>query len=825
MNPTFHLFKKDVRHTRILLAVWLVLVLLQFTLVGIGASPGDKVMQAVYETLTVILPLLQALLLIVIIPYVVHGEPLVGTTAFWFTRPISPKTLLKAKGLFAGVILLVPLLVQVVVLTANGATPHDIALALPEILLSEMALLFSVSVLAALTPNFGIFAVAGAVFLIGTILISTGISFGRLFFNPESMVRSMQDFSLLKSRGVAGSIFTIVLGGGIVLHQFTTRRTKRSIILAAIALPVIVAAQNFWAWDFLKPVPVQMAAAPFDVPAVKADLAGSINASDVMAFRGTDKSPNKMISAAIDVQRVPPSYVTEVSDVNAKLMTPQGQVLKVGDGSPTNYFEPQAAPIEAVLKGAVLINARDGGFNVNQQLFSIDGSLYAQYGNAPLKFSADVDVTVSQYVITASMALRKGVRFDEGSTHIVITDVLHQPDGLDILMRERKLKLLFDRNSSNEMPGIDRRRVVYVLSNRKRKEALLAKRDNNFSFSMNMSMLINKPVRVAFGPENNDSFVFPKLTDEWLADAELLRLELVPAARFSKTLKDDAFRMDGKGRAWKGMHSTQGKIDPQVLEKIILPPNPTKEQVEEYVRSILIASQRYQSYNSKDPQIAMLLKVGPEHLDSLIELKNTHGGAGYYIEQAVPQLVRDEDKDLIVGALADKPWLASIIVKKGWEKDAREILLEGLNRKQADLPTPWIQALVALQDPTTYDALKTYYLRQPGRMDVFEALRKLPDIDLTDTVNTAWEKKKSGRDYEVRALMATAAEYGHADALDAAAKMLKSGSEHYARRLGRDVLVKFTAATGDDAAVLAWYDANKDRLVFDPETKKFIVKP
>ena len=56
MNMITHLLKKDVRHSRGPLAIWLLLVLLQCVLVGSGVHPGDRVMQAIYQTLSGLLP-------------------------------------------------------------------------------------------------------------------------------------------------------------------------------------------------------------------------------------------------------------------------------------------------------------------------------------------------------------------------------------------------------------------------------------------------------------------------------------------------------------------------------------------------------------------------------------------------------------------------------------------------------------------------------------------------------------------------------------------------------------------------------------------------
>ena len=69
-----------------------------------------------------------------------------------------------------------------------------------------------------------------------------------------------------------------------------------------------------------------------------------------------------------------------------------------------------------------------------------------------------------------------------------------------------------------------------------------------------------------------------------------------------------------------------------------------------------------------------------------------------------------------------------------------------------------------------------------------------------------------------------AAEYGHADALDAAAGVLKKEKNQYELKRARQVITKFTPATGDDATLIAWVQSNRDKLVFDPQSKKFVLQ-
>ena len=159
-----HLFKNDLRRSRVLLSLWGALVLIQSLLAVWTIHPGDQVVQYIYIAVLKLVPVFQGLLLVVVIPFLVHEEPLVGTTAFWFTRPIRRSTFLKSKA-FCDYSHRAAAFAEIAVLAANGITGHDISLAIPEIVMSELKAVVFIGLLAAITPNFGRFAAVGVCFL------------------------------------------------------------------------------------------------------------------------------------------------------------------------------------------------------------------------------------------------------------------------------------------------------------------------------------------------------------------------------------------------------------------------------------------------------------------------------------------------------------------------------------------------------------------------------------------------------------------------------------------------------------------------------------
>lgn len=829
MNMVTHILKKDVRRTRVLLGVWLLLVVLQFVLIGAGVNPGDRVTQALYQTLAVLVPLFQALVLIVVIPHVMQDEPLVGTTAFWFTRPISRGTLLKSKALFAFLVLaLPPLVVELIVMAANGATGRDLGLATPEILMGQLSLILTVGVLAAVTANFGRFAILGAVVVVTSILIGLAIFWIGLYLHPESILDQATHMSLTKSRSVVESLLMIVCAGGLIAHQALTRKTGRTYAGMAVALVLILLTSNYWRWDFLTGPPPAGTDPNFNAASVKVSLTGYVESSDVVNFRGQG-SPDKSISAHLDTAEVPKGYVLEAKDMSVRLTGTDGTAVNV---KPRQSYlaglmpERNGDALEAALGGTPVVNASNYSY-INQSnvpLFTLDADTYAKYAPEKLAFGATVHFEASKYVVAGEMPLTRGARYDHGSDHLVITDVLHEPGGLEILMRERKFHLLFDRHEEVN-PQLARTNVVYLLWNKKRGEAVMQKQNDSMSFNImaGSARLVNEPVRVTFGRESDSPM--PDLTPEWVADATLVRLELEPAADFTKELNVPQFPLMGL-LGWQNTH-TAVVADPGELAKITLPANATEPQVRSYIDAIMVASRKQTSWSDRDPQVGMLAAVGEQNIGVLADYASYYQstGAGTYFTDAIKQVAGPGDAAEVLKALPLDHDLVSLVVKYEWEPQAKDTLVTVLGQKNRYLPDDWIKAVAALQDPATYPDLKSYLAVCDSPQKTYDAIKQLPGLDLSDTVDGMWSKARYGKPYEMLKVCSMAAEHGHADAIAKAAELIKTDKNARQVKRAREIVTKFTPATGDDAALVGWVEGNQGKLVFDKGTGKFGVGP
>jgi len=274
--------------------------------------------------------------------------------------------------------------------------------------------------------------------------------------------------------------------------------------------------------------------------------------------------------------------------------------------------------------------------------------------------------------------------------------------------------------------------------------------------------------------------------------------------------------------------------DEEALAKITLPENPTKEQVRKYVQDISNASRKQNSFSDRDPQVEMLMKVGPANLDVLLDsLSHSQGfnfGFGMmhmYIMAAVKALAGNEHKEMILKHLAQERELSEIVLEKGWSEDAKSILTDALRERATRLPREWIEAVASFKDPATYDSLKWYLANGDSPSMTYEAIKDLPGIELSQEVAECWERvKNEEQPWETQQMAAIAMEYGHLDALEKEVELLSNDEvSHFGPNLQpRRLIARYTEAHGTPDEIRKWYEENKGRLVFDKAARKFVVK-
>lgn len=267
--------------------------------------------------------------------------------------------------------------------------------------------------------------------------------------------------------------------------------------------------------------------------------------------------------------------------------------------------------------------------------------------------------------------------------------------------------------------------------------------------------------------------------------------------------------------------------DTEHLAKIQLPENPTKAQVKKYIRDIIGASRGQNTWSDRDPQIGMLTKVGPENLPVLLEFLNSSGSMNnYHLVRAIVHLSNEQSASLILDALPIHHELIKVVVRHGWEDQARKILLDEVKNTDEYLPSEWLVALANLNDPDTYPFLREYFVSGPNKRTTYKAIKHLPIDDMTEAVARAWKMSQYGGPYDRNAMAVVAIEYGHEDALAVLIDILLSarGPSSFASRETRPAILKHVEFRGSNEELVRWFEQNRKHIHFDKEAKKFVVR-
>jgi len=247
MKLVWHIVKKDLRALRWPLVVWVALIAAKL---GVGLilltsnATADLQLFNLLNGLARILAILEVLG-VVLVAALIHQDMLVGSTAFWATRPISGGRLLTAKLLGLGIIFgLIPILVTLPWWLACHLGLWDIAGAAVETLGIHFLVVLLGLLLAVVTDGLGRFLL-WTLALVAAIPLTAAIM-GSHFARVDAVIPA--DLATTRTVVVAG---VALLGIAVVVaHQFLTSRTWRSVSLIGATGATILMIALWWPWSW-----------------------------------------------------------------------------------------------------------------------------------------------------------------------------------------------------------------------------------------------------------------------------------------------------------------------------------------------------------------------------------------------------------------------------------------------------------------------------------------------------------------------------------------------------------------------------------------------
>lgn len=565
MNLLVHHLRKDARHLRGLLIAWALLVLAQGVLIGWGnrAEPDNSAALVAFEIVATLLPVLQGLLTIVLIPLLVHDEPQVGTTGFWLTRPLPRSTLLSSKLLSVlAVVVLFPWMVDLVVMAANKVPLADLVLISPEILVSSLGFALAAMAVAALTPSFARYALTGVGLYAGFLLIALAVFLTRLFLHGTDSFLE-EEWGLEQSRAVVTTIWMVPFCGVVVVCQYLTRVTRRSVLIGGGGLLVMLLLGWFWPWDFLS-----LPAAPPPASMVKCEELGLTTGSRHIStsMRNQQKrEPTKTISLMLEVTGQPATVYAYVGKVVGTYTTSSGDIITSTNQSHAFNFSTRwdGRIIEALYPDLRVVG-NSSHRQTYQQILEVPLSQFEKLKDVTGRLSGEVTVNLHEAVEEFAIPLARAARFDRGAEHVEIGAIEKTPRGCVVQLRCTELNREWKRQAQGQLPQrLSGRQHLYLLRNPVAGEIAFPDDDQNFSFSGIGAerRLVVQPLHLAF-PNDRDLDGDVRVLDEaWMKDAELVRVGLRPMGTCTVMLDVPEFELRDESSTSRTIRQMSSDVD------------------------------------------------------------------------------------------------------------------------------------------------------------------------------------------------------------------------------------------------------------------------
>jgi hypothetical protein len=531
MSMFTHLIAADVRRHRLLLAAWVVIVAATATVDGARPILSDGALVRTVGILGSLLSLTQALLMLVLIPSVVQTHPLVGSNAFWMTRPIPPDILLVSKVVLLGAATVaLPTLVESVLMAAYHVPVAQIVSVAAQTGLHQTFWMILLMTAAALTPNLMRFTLVcgGALAALALFLAVTVAMF---------MTR-MNDVPLAAGEGgtdepTAGfvlNVLVVVVGLSTLVVQFRSRSRLRSVPVGATGLLLAFAIESMWPWPVLRP--------RIAVPSwAQAEAALHLSASAESVQIREEMSPFsqrlawRSARARVRLAGIEPNWSADARVLHAGLQLQGGTRLDSsfsGIPIPAQFEGSEEPPMRRVFRELLGVERLVDSGPPRGELafvFFLRDADFQRVAPATGSYRGMFEVKLTSHELEASLPLQRGATHQNGAYRLVVSGVEHASTSVSILARESDATSIFDRRPT---PVLN-----LYLRNRHKSEAVAGFASDfdqgaflsgflPFHAGRQTSGFRARSVLIRFPPGYGDDKETLSIDDEWLEGAELV---------------------------------------------------------------------------------------------------------------------------------------------------------------------------------------------------------------------------------------------------------------------------------------------------------------
>ena len=533
MRLILHHTIKDLRALWPYLAVWAG-VLAAHLLVpddGLLAEGAERAVR-----LRTVLQMIQWALAAVLPAMLILQDPVDGTRSFWLTRPISRGALLASKALSLTIFfILLPLAVQLAGLLRAGLGGWPLAAGLAEAGLQIAGITLGFAALASATSSLARFVLLLAVYSAVTTIAGPAL----MLIDPQPWGPSNW-LSLSSSREIARIFLLIVLAVVGLVHQWLTRRTRRTLALAGIAA-VAMSWASVWPWDFLShPARPLQSATAFDLQPAD-DPRCFEHGSDPrrVALCGRFLFPNPAADGDLEVQHI-----------ESRLVLPDGTSIGHrgrGHMGPTyaRLVDPGTPSGDPAIPGDPSLS------EAFQTLLHPTRQEYQRHARTPGTLEIDLLLASFEVKRLGAMPIEEGARFRVGTAAAAVERVAVSGGswpGVELDLRLNSIHLLFaPRDWSQVLNARPEHRVdgpVFSASSGSTSRTgrfLPLPRPTLRSVREQQTLSL----RDSPGLSGPDADVPATATEvrQWLRDVEIVLRHRVQTGAYRATLRIDDFRM------------------------------------------------------------------------------------------------------------------------------------------------------------------------------------------------------------------------------------------------------------------------------------------
>jgi hypothetical protein len=568
MTHLVHLVRTDARRFRVLLAIWTLVAIAEavFRVVR-PALAGDQKLSMMFDLLATVLFATRWLGMILIVALVVQAYPLVGSDAFWMTRPIPWRLLLASRLVLLGTVLVaVPALSEIVLMVACRVPVAEVAPITLQLILFQCLWIFIVMALSSLTKNLARLALVAGSVLIGLILL--------LNLVIAVMVRGLADGPQMDDvipRMTASSIgpvlallLTIAALFAPIAVQYRTRSVGTAVVTGVAGILAAFAIAILW------PSPTRQL--PVPDWATRESAVQLVTESSRGDFRPLDghslwSRPDgwQLGHARWRVGAVEEGWLSTIRLKDASIsFDDEATVRTAGNGystqgvlmsitgsineGPRNVVARQVLGVSRLLEGPYLPQSDTGipAIILTETEFKRRLGSRGTYRGS---FLVDLD----QLTVAATLPLQAGVTYQGRRKRLIIDQMVAQGRAATIRLRHITSTSIFDSDAAPQ--------ISYYLRNRTTSEAVAGFGHGMAGLSVGLAMPMLLGVSgYSVEPGNGFSVMseiirFPgyaghgatgpaiDLTPDWLSQAELVIVHTIPAGTVSRSLEVTGFEI------------------------------------------------------------------------------------------------------------------------------------------------------------------------------------------------------------------------------------------------------------------------------------------